>query len=394
MNLALNSTGFTRDLNRRLVLEAIRLHAPVARIEIAKHTSLTPATVTNIVSELIRESYVLELGRRPQGRGQPPVELDLNPDAAYTVGLHLDRDLLTGVLVDLKGYVRGKNEQEIELLPPGHSIQLLQQQFQGLISHANIDRSRLLGVGVVTVGPLDMVRGQVSRPPNFPGWKDVPLRQELANATGLPVFLDNNATAAAVGERWYGAGQHYKDFLYVYLGLGLGGGLVLNGRVHRGAGLNAGEIGHMMVEPHGMPCACGGSGCLETRVSLLALRRELGEEYTSITQIALAFTRRDTRLLAWLDQAAASLARAAVSVDNLLDLDAVIIGGRLPPEVLSFLVEHTRLHAQELRMRGRPRYASLEVAHVGTDAAALGAATLPVYDAFAPSPSVRIITPP
>lgn len=381
-----SNAGQTREFNRRLVLELIRQKAPVTRIEIARLTGLTPATVTNITAQLIQEGFVLELGRRAQGRGQPPVELDINPKAAYTVGLHLDRDVLSGVLVDLKGTIIADTLDELEPPSPAEALERLQQSFSTLIRRAaGIIEDKLLGIGVVTVGPLDIVNGYVREPPNFPGWIDVPLRQQLADATGYPVYLDNNATAAAIGEHWYGVGRQFHSFLYVYIGLGVGGGLFFNGRVHRGTGLNAGEIGHMYITPGD---ATTPPQTLEDLASILALRRDLDEAHLSLDDIEARFAAQEPRLLRWLERAAKHFARTVASVDNLLDLEAIIFGGRFPKDVLEYLVSQVRTHIDPFRMKGRPRYATVEVGRAGDDTAALGAATLPIYDAFIPRPNV------
>ncbi|MEX2537008.1 MAG: ROK family transcriptional regulator [Trueperaceae bacterium] len=365
-----------RDRNRLLVLERIRLHAPVTRSEIARDTGLTAASVTNIVGQLVADGLVLETGRRAHNRGQPPVELDLAAHAAYSVGLHLDRDLLSGVLVDLKGSVVTITSSELAPPSPDEALRLLEECYRKLVRDAAVPLERILGTGVVTVGPLDPRRGDVRGPPNFPGWDDVPLRERLASLIGAPVILENNATAAAIGEHWYGAGRHHDNFLYVYIGLGVGGGLFLNNRVYRGSGLNAGEFGHLQVR---FP---GGLAPLESRTSILALERDLGRRFHGLPAINGAFQRRDEALLAWLDAAAQYLAEAVAGIDNLLDLDAIIFGGRHSPEVLRYLVERVRERAIDLRMPNRPRYAEIITGRAGDETAALGAATLPLYDAF------------
>lgn len=376
MRAGSNSTT-VRDSNRVAVLERIRLHAPVTRTEIARDTGLTPAAVTNIVSQLLRKGLVVETGRRPLVRGQPPVELDLSAKAAYSVGLHLDRDLISGVLVDLKGSTVTSISRELEPPSPELALRLLTDCYREVTDSSGVALEKILGVGLVTVGPLDPGEGTVRGPPNFPGWHEVPLGRLLAHEIAKPVILENNATAAAIGEHWYGAARHYPNFLYVYIGMGVGGGLFINNRVYRGSGLNAGEFGYLQVRfPEGV-------APLESRTSISALQAQLGSEYSKLPAIAVAFSRRDSRLLDWLERAATYLAEAVAGIDNLLDLDAIVLGGRHDTVVLDFLIERIRRRSQELVMPNRPHWAKILAGSAGGDAAALGAATLPFYDAFA-----------
>lgn len=369
-----------RDSNRLAVLERIRLHAPVTRAEIARDTGLTAAAVTNIVAHFLGEGLVVETGRRSRERGQPPVELDLAADGAYSIGLHLDRDLLSGVVVDLKGASLASVRRELSPPAPDEAVRLLAQLFEDLARRSGVEGDKLLGAGVVTVGPLDLENGTVRGPPNFPGWEDVPLRKLLQAECGVPVILENNATAAAIGEYWYGAGRGLANFLYVYIGLGVGGGLFIDNRVYRGSGLNAGEFGYLLVRDG------GDLAPLENRTSLLALKRDLGPAYGDPGAIARALERDDAGLLVWLERAGGILAEAIAGIDNLLDLDAVIIGGRHEASVLDHLVEVVRARHCVLVMPNRPRSAAIVPGRAGDDTAALGAATLPLYHAFAATP--------
>lgn len=376
MRPASNSTT-VRGSNRLAVFERIRVHAPVTRSEIARATGLTRASVTNIVGELLREGLVREIGRRPLERGQPPVELDLVADSRYSVGVHLDRDLLSAVLVDLRGSALATRRQQIQPPSPPQAVAMIARDVRSLLDETPVARRRLLGIGVVTVGPLDLERGTVQGPPNFPGWHATPLRDLLVSELRLPVIIDNNATAAAIGEHWYGAGRYHRNFLYIYLGLGVGGGLFLDGRVYRGSGRNAGEFGHLLVRGDEGPVS------LEDRVSLLALQRHLGREYADLELLDEKFEQMSPRLLTWLQDSGELLGEAVAGVDNLLDLDAVIIGGRLGPGPLAYLTDATRKVAERLRMANRPSYAVIATGRAGDETAALGAATLPLYQAFA-----------
>lgn len=373
-------TDTIRAHNRAIVLEEVRLRGPVTRVEIRRRTGLTAAGVAGVVARLVEEGLVREVGRTAGGRGQPATLLDLDPEAGFTVGLHLDRDLISGTIVDLKGLARGTVRSTISLPTPDVAIDLLRETYRSLLASSRAAEGRMLGVGLVTVGPLDPERGRVLGPPNFPGWSDVPLRDEVAGAIGVPVWLQNNATAAALGEAWYGAGRGARNLLYVYVGLGLGGGVLLNGRLHVGTGRNAGEVGHVPVRAEGrwQP--------LEDVVSLRALRTAFGDRAERLESATAEEIARQDDLQAWLRNAAETLGAVLAGVDNVLDLDAIVIGGRLAPDLAAALVREVRAVVPRFQMPNRPHAARVVQGLVRDDVAALGAAALPLYDVFSSEP--------
>ena len=268
-----------RGSSRALILGIVRLKAPITRVELASETGLTAAAVSQVVAGLIKEGFIEESQRRVPTRGQPPIELVVRSGAAYMLGVHLEHSLLTALLVDLGGTVLGELEQNHDAPEPHDVLCRAASMCRELLARAELCNENVLGVGLASVGPLELDAGTVNAPPFFPdSWQRVPLRQRLADALGLPVFLDNNATAAATGEYWYGDGRRYPNFLFVHLGVGLGGGLFLGGRVFRGASFNAGEVGHMIVGPERPePPFRGTRGNLESYASLFALKYDLGK---------------------------------------------------------------------------------------------------------------------
>jgi predicted NBD/HSP70 family sugar kinase len=373
-------TDTIRAHNRALVLEEIRLHGPVTRGDLRRRTGLTPAGVAGVVTRLIEEGFVHEVGRRVRGRGQPAVLLDLDPEAGFTLGLHLDRDLVSGTLVDLKGVARGTVRTTIATPTPDTAIDLLRETCRSLEAGCPPAQGRLLGVGLVTVGPLDPERGVVLGPPHFPGWRDVALGERMREALGLPVWIENNATAAALGEAWYGAGRGVRNLLYVYLGLGLGGGVLLNGRLHGGTGRNAGEVGHVPVRTE------DGWTPLENVVSLRAFRAEFGDEADVLQAASPASIEEHAALQAWIAHAADELGAVLAGIDNVLDLDAIVVGGRFAPNLSAALVAALQRTVPRFQMAHRPHVARILQGTVREDVAALGAAALPLYDVFSREP--------
>ena len=374
----------TRDLNRARVFEVIHLFEPVSRAELAQHIGLSSAAISYIVAELLDLGYIEELGRRTSVRGQPAIELGVAANSAYTLGLHFNHERIRGVVVDLKGnFVSNIVEELPESPSPKQVLDSLIDVGKQL--KQAVPNKVLLGAGLATVGPINLIEGCITRTAFTSGWHNVSLRQPLADSLKLPVCMDNNATSAAIGEYWYGVGRDYDSFLHIsFFGNRLGGGLFLNRRVYRGSGLNAAEFGHMLVQPK-QPLI-NVQPFLENYVSGFALKRDLGPDVLS--EIPARLAAADPTLLCWLDGAGQLLAQAIASVDHLLDIDAIIVGGELPELLLSELMDRVKHQITDLYMPGWSQPLRIRQSQNCSDAAVLGAATLPIYDVFALSPNV------
>jgi predicted NBD/HSP70 family sugar kinase len=391
----------TKEFNLRIVHETIRLHGPISRAEVARHTELTGQTVSNLVRELVARGLVHEGERRHERRGAPSVALTLNPDGAWSMGLDLDRDHLTGVLVDLAGTVRQRIAVALDFPTPAEAVDLMVDVAERLLSAEGIDREVVSGIGVGIPGPMHKAPGDRdyhASPKAFPGWTDVPIAELLRERLGLPVILENNATAAAVGERWYGAGQHLGTFFYVYFGSGLGGGLVMQGRPYEGHTGNAGEIGYLPTVLAG-----GGAGA---RVAdgedpphvglhfnlprLYAALREDGAGVRGLDDLAVLLDAGHPRLMRWIEDGADHLTGLVLAVEYLLDPEAIFFGGRLPHRVLEALMQRVATQLPARRIGGKVTAPPHLLATAGVDAAALGVATLPIYELFAPATQVLL----
>lgn len=373
--------------NLQTVHETIRLHGPLSRADVARRTKLTAQTVSNLVRELVDDGLVVEAERRRKGRGAPSIQLEVNPRAAFAVGFDLDVDHLTAVLVDLAGEVHGRVHHEIEVGLPDASLRLVTETGRALIEEAGLKPSQVLGVGVGIPGPM-VPSGDdtyVVSPMAFEGWRDVPFAERLHSELGLPVFIENNATAAAVGEHWYGAGQRLSTFFYVYLGSGLGGGLVVQGHPFEGFTGNAGEIGYLA--PHGN----GGNGHVGALFNLGRLYERLGAagvRASRLEDLEALHAGAHPAFEAWLNEAADQLGSILLTVEALLDPEVTFIGGRWPAPLLDALLQRTEAVVRARPVVGRAIEPTLRLATAGIDAAALGVATLPLYSAFAPQPGL------
>lgn len=385
---------YAKDFNYRIVLETIRLFGPLSRADIARETSLTAQTVSNIVRRLIDASLVHEGEKRRQGRGAPSVTLKITPEGAYSLGLDLDRDHLTGVLVDLSGKVRQRQHYELSFPSPEEAIPLMVDTAQDLVAAQNIDIEDLSGLGIGFPGPFeidgDTVVSNVVSPKSFPGWEQVPVVDLIKERLECPVFLKNNATAAAVGERWYGESHPRSTFFYLFFGVGLGGGMVYKGHPYEGFFGNAGEVGYTPTldaprEDSDRPSHIGEYFNLQQLYDRL---EEQGYSASRPSDLASLHGQGAPPLKAWMQTVLPHLTRLVLSIEYLIDPEVIYFGGRLPTPLIQDLMDDLKERLPSLRISGKAEVPALKPATAGKDAAALGVATLPLYEFFAPAPSL------
>ena len=387
---------FAKQYNLRIVHEVIRLYGPLSRADIARHTELTGQTVSNLVKELMSLGLVYEAERRQEGRGAPSTALAINPDAAYSVGLDLDRDHLTAVLVDLAGRVRQRMFVGLDFPTPEQALDIMVRTVESLVQKQGLTLDEIWGVGVGISGPMYKGadgRDYVANPKAVPGWQNVPLATWLRERTGLPVFFENNATAAAVGERWYGAGRHIKSFFYMYFGSGLGGGLVLDGKPVPGFTGNAAEIAYLppMAEEPPITDLRGEKSHVGLHFYLPRVYERLraeGLEARTPEDLEGILARGHPSFLDWMDTGADYITGLLLAIELLVDPEAIVFGGRLPDGVLQGLMERVAVRLPQRRVIEKLSSPRHLLASAGVDAAALGVATLPIYELFAPAPRV------
>ncbi|MEU6032158.1 ROK family transcriptional regulator [Streptomyces tauricus] len=293
-----------RSHNAALLLDLLRRagRAGVSRLELAERTGLTPQAVSKITARLREDGLITEAGRQASTGGKPRTALRLVPEAGHAVGLQVDRDELRAVLVDLTGEVVAERRAALDLGAGAEAVlDVVVEEAQVLVEGPS--GAAVLGVGVAMPGPLDHTHGVLHRVTGFPEWDGFPLRDALARRLGVPVVLDKDTNAAALGLAGLAVGGEVGAFAYLHLGTGLGAGLVLGGAVHRGARTGAGEFGHQVVQLDGPPCPCGNRGCIEALCLAAVARGDI-------------------------DEAARVLGEGAANLVGLLDIDLVLLGGR------------------------------------------------------------------
>ncbi|TIR39268.1 MAG: ROK family transcriptional regulator [Mesorhizobium sp.] len=364
--MALRGTNqeFGRPYNRRIVLESIRLHGPIARGDIAKRVGLTVQTVSTIVRELEEHGYVLSMREEPRGRGLPPATLRINPEGGYAVGIHVTPLGINAALINLSGDVIESAYREAPNATPDRAFDLIGAMVLELTGPR--PGGRVLGIGMALPGPFGVETMSFIGPTTMTGWKDVALRERLEASTGLPAFFETDMAAAAMGERLYGLGTGYSEYYYLYFGVGLGGVMVHDGSALRGAWGNAGEIGHIPVVPGGEPCPCGNRGCLERYLSLEALRR------------------RNISDAEWVSEVGPIFRNAITIIENLFDPETIILGGLASTDLLERLAGSVANLPNSISARKDRTAPRVTVARGGQHAVLRGAAALAVSGVLSP----------
>ncbi|MGW3801211.1 ROK family transcriptional regulator [Streptomyces clavifer] len=307
-------------------------HGPVTRAEIARRAGVSPAAVTKAVRPLIEAGYLVEEAGEdlPPALGRPANALRVDGGRALFIGVKVTGDSAIAVLTDLRCRIRVTRRAPLDDRSPDGVLATTGDLVTELLVEAEGFGVQVRGIGFAVSGDVVRTDGTVRYSP-FLDWRDVPLGERAAAATGLPVTVENDVRALTVAEQWFGAGAGLTDFALVTVGAGIGCGLVVGGRVVSGAHGVAGEIGHLSIDPTGPPCHCGNRGCVEAIASDPAIVREVRARtgiHVADAAEALALARGgDTAARQVYARAGEAIGRAIGSLVNLLGPERVIISG-------------------------------------------------------------------
>jgi glucokinase-like ROK family protein len=255
-----------RKVNTSLVLNALRLHAPISRAELANITKLNRSTISNIVNVLLEDGLVLEMDTMESKIGRPGIALALRPDGGAVIGVEIGVGFISVILTDFVANILWR--EWIEFLPSKPQIEIISEAerlIDQAISFAEDKYLRVLGIGLGVPGLVNVQKGELLFAPNL-GWRDVPFRLMWNQRFHLPLYIENEANLGALGEYYFGVGREVDNFIYLSSGVGLGGGIIIDGKLFKGGRGFAGEIGHIQRDPQGELCGCGRRGCWETQV--------------------------------------------------------------------------------------------------------------------------------
>ncbi|HTH62119.1 MAG TPA: ROK family transcriptional regulator [Paraburkholderia sp.] len=387
-----SNSANVRRFNERLLLQALRRAGQASKADLARLANLTSTAVGSIITSLIDGGLIEVTGRRIEGRrGQPASLLQLDPRGAFAIGVRLDRMSIETVLVDFAGRILARRSHDRLLPQPDIAQQIVQDDIHALLARLDVDeRSRLAGIGVAQPYNLGSWLRELGLPADtFRVWEDADFAGELGRALALPVFGENDGNAAAIAELFYGCGRQRDDFVYLFLGPAIGGGIAIDGDCVRGLTGNAGDFAVMPVPPGRLPSAPRPGGqwdILLSRASLIALQRHLrycGESVDSRADLEAFIANRHPAVDEWLDDCVDALAPALRAALCVLDLPAVVLDADVDGGLLDTLMQRLRIAvaATAPEARGTPL---LVRGTFGRDAGALGAATLPMFYNFSP----------
>ena len=385
-----------REINLSSVLVNLHQNGPLSRAQLAAITDLNKSTISSLVEDLIDRDLVVEYGIDASGIGRPATLLNLNPRAGSIIGVEIGVDFISVILTSLTGQILWQHCDDFD--SKYRQVETISRVFQIIDEACEVAQERgerLLGMGLALPGMVNVEEGILAFSPNLQ-WSDVTLGEIFTKYTGLPVFIDNDANAAAMGEHLFGVARQAKHFLFIIDGVGVGGGLFLNGDLYRGANGLAGEIGHtsMYVE-QASPCRCGNNGCWENLANQSSLyeriRRRLEVGRTSsirgilanrnspltlsiITQAAKA---GDYEALEALRETGSALGMGVANLINIFNPEMVVIGGSMSA-ASEFIIPSVQMIVEKRSLANIRKHTQILGSAFGTDASVVGAAALVV----------------
>jgi len=324
-----------RDINQTIFLHLIRERQPISRADIAKYTGLRAGTVSAIVNRLIKNNFVYEGTEGPSSGGRPPKNLFINAESYYVLAIDIGVSDTVFAISDFNGRII----QQKSLLTEGEPeafLNKLADEIEALVK-TQYARAKFGAIGVSVPGLIDRETGTVETSPNLE-WKNVSVRRILMDRLNLPVYIENDANAAAFSELWYGPlnEANVRTLLFVLVVEGLGTGLIINGELHVGSRLGLGGFGHMSIDPNGELCSCGRRGCWETFASERAtverfhrVTAKQGMPTVNLNELIALAKREDEMALQSLKITAEYLGEGISNLIHGLYPETVVIGGNI-----------------------------------------------------------------
>jgi predicted NBD/HSP70 family sugar kinase len=375
-----------RAKHSRLILNLLWRERELSRAELARRTSLSPSTVSAIISDLLNTGLVNESRTGASSGGRRPIMLEFQDQSSFIVGIELGATHVSCVATDLRARIRASWSAPAPVRDdPETTLKKVSMAVRSVLEAADIEPSRVLGMGVAVPSPVNPDRPGEMLPLVVPKWEGYNIATYLEETFGSPVFVDNDANLGALAELWWGAGCEAADLTFIKVATGIGAGLIIDGHIFRGSGGIAGEIGHTSIDVSGPPCVCGLNGCLTTFIGTPAvlerartILRDAGINQpvpTSIDQVVDAALGGEAWAVELVHYVGGKLGIGIANMLNLLNPKAVVIGGGIS-RAESLLIDAVQDTLRDLSLS-----ASISDTHIRTTSLhewgiALGAATL------------------
>ncbi|MFG2171591.1 ROK family protein [Streptomyces niveus] len=387
------------SFNECVVIETVRLSGTITRGEIAHRTGLTQQSVSRIARSLLDRGILIEDAQLRATSGKPRTPVRLRGAAAHALGIHIDPELLTAVVIDLDGAIVCTRTRSVSAdTDPAEFVERVAALGRETLAEAGaaVRPDGFLGIGVAAPGPVDIASGTVLGPPLMSAWGDLPLLYLLKDHFPCPVIMEKDSTAAAAGERWIGRDRRARDFAYLYLGTGVGTGLYLNGDIYRGVSANAGEFGQLCAIALGRVDKDGRPEILPecnppVSVPDLAARGGLrpvattGGSTAAYLAVGRAAAAGDKAAAAAVREVAQAVGRGALGLIDLLDIDLIVLGGPFfTDDVADFYLAEIARTVNEFPTARRLRRVEVEPSVLSAGAAAVGAASTIFHATFTP----------
>ncbi len=371
-----------RTANRRSVVAALAADGPTSRAELGRVTGLSRTTVSSLVQELIESGHVVETTDRGTphkgGSGRPPMLVALSAPSGGVAGVDIGHRHLRVAIADRSGQVLAEDQAALDVDVQGEgTLRRAAAMVTSLLDRSS-SVDRLHGVGMCVPAPLDRRSAQITSG-ILPGWRGLVPSEALERELGVPVTADNDANLGALAELHHGAARRVSDFVYLKVASGLGAGIVLGGRLHRGATGIAGEIGHVQIREDGRVCRCGNRGCLETEVAmpqLLALLQPAYDETLDAARLLVLDAEGDAGVRRVLGDAGSTMGRALADLCNSLNPELLVVGG--PLGSASSLLEGVRSSVDRYAQPNTAAAVRVVPGELGEDAEVRGAVALAI----------------
>ncbi len=385
--MGLNSTHLIRSFNAVAVLQTLYREGSVSRARLTEVTKMSPATITRIIAELIEQRVIIEERIGESNGGRRPIILRLNYDQLFVVGVQILRNRVALAISDIKGKMIVKKVFQQYSLEPDSLFNEISVELESLLKNAQIDKEYLLGVGIAIAGIVDSENGILMRSVNL-GWREVEVAEKLEKMLNIPVFVENDANAAALAEMWFGGAKEISSMMYIQTTSGVGSGIVYDRRLLTGSRGMAGEIGHIPLFANGQLCRCGQRGCLETYLYLPDVMRRYTERTGTMLEndstIFKAAANGDMVAQLMIAEAIEALSVSISWAEVILDLEMVIIGG-VWGRIDDFYLGQIKSRLQGVLERGGiTKSVIIKGSELGEDSDLLGAVGLVTNEWFTP----------